>query len=506
MMVSKSSSTTLNRLWIAITVLVAAIGAVLLVLYLLAALEWENRPFPGALLTPLLTVDESQPLAEISWPGLDAGLRPLDRVVAMNGEALYAPANVGEIDYSAARANFDRILASLKAGDRLVVDYQREDAAACNQTGTLAACQVSYTLGQFHSGDFVGYFVLPYMTALVSLIIGLIVLILRPNQAAARLLSIIAVTLAVLLAGLFDLHTSYRLIPFWLAATAVLGGALATFGLTFPAHGFALSRFPLAEYLPLGIAAVAMGVFLWLYNLPPSPLFRISLYPTLVAVLGLFIMELAMLRQRRFAHSAIIRDQSNTILIGLFLSSIPILIWLVNALVQLLTHVPLLAFNEAAATPLLILAPLSVAYAVLQYRFMDTDRVISQGITYGIMLIGLILGYSLLVFGVSLVLMDNAPANNPLLIGAAIFFIAVVFLPVRNFLQRQIDRVYFRQRHNFQQHVEDFTQKITQSRSVQQISDEFREYTGENGRLQQFVHLRARSSDWSLCRHRQPGT
>src|SRR5690606_7855800 len=146
---------------------------------------------------------------------------------------------------------------------------------------------------------------------------------------------------------------------------------------------------------------------------------------------------------RRYAPSAIVRDQSNTILIGIFLSSVPVVVWLINILSQTFYMTTAVPFNTSAATPFVLTAPLSMAYAVLQYRFFDTDRVISQGITYFLMLVALVSGYALLVFSASLILTQGGgiSANNPLLVGVTIFIIALLFLPVRTFLQRQIDRM-----------------------------------------------------------------
>ncbi len=397
----------------------------------------------------------------------------MDQVVAINGQQLN-PEPEG-IDYGAMVANYNEILSGLKFGRVIDIEFNRPGMESCPQSGDMGNCRVNYIVQNFPPIDFAGFFVLPFAAAVISFLAGLAVLLLRPNQPEARLASVIAFALAVLLAGLFDLDTTHNFVPVWLVANPIMAGAMATFGLVFPTRAMAIYRRPWLLYLPLALSALAVPVFLWLQYQPPSQSIQVIHYPTLLVVLSLAFLAWLMLRQRIYAASARIRDQSNTILIGLLLTVIPVLIWLVNVLGQLLLHHALVPMNALAAMSLMVVTPVSMAYALLQYRLVNTDRIISQGITYAIMLIGLILGYTLLVYGISLILTDSVPANNPLLVGATIFFIAIAFLPVRNFLQEQVDRLYFRQRHDFQRYVEDFTYSISQSRSVEQVSDEFRD-------------------------------
>ena len=285
-MVPKSSaSTRLTRLWTGLTILLGVVSGLMLILYLSAALQWRSRPFIGVMFTPLMAVDESGPIGAIEWPGLDAGLQAMDQVIAINDQMLN-PAPEG-VDYAAMLANYDAVLRGLKFGRVIDIEFNRPGGAACPQTGDVATCRVNYIVQNFPPIDFAGFFVLPFAAGVISLLAGLAVLLLRPNQPEARLASIIGFALAVLLAGLFDLDTTHNFVPVWLVANPILAGAMATFGLVFPTRSAATYRRPWLLYLPFTLAILAIPAFLWLQYQPPSQAIQVIHYPTLLVVLSL---------------------------------------------------------------------------------------------------------------------------------------------------------------------------------------------------------------------------
>lgn len=478
-MVSSSSPGKINRFWIGVTALIGLISAVLLIMYLVLALNWRKDPFIGAMFTPLLVVDGSQSLGPKTWPGLDKGLQRMDRIVAINDDILYDPADPADsMNYNVVHDRYFAAMRKLAPGDEVTVQFERPDttdAMPC-APGTLANCQISYALGELPIIDLIGFFIVPFISALGTWLVGAAVLLLRPRQPAARVISTLAFALAVLMGGLFDIDTTHQLIPFWLVANVLVAGSLVTFSLIFPVRSDLLYRWRGLILAPYVVCLLLVPLFLWFHANPPTPGFQVNIPPFLLVVVGIIALIASMLHHRRYATSAVVRDQSNTILIGIFLTSVPVVIWLINILSQTFYSTTAVPFNTSAATPFILIAPLSMAYAVLQYRFFDTDRIISQGITYFVMLVALVCGYALLVFSASLILTQTGiSANNPLLVGVTIFVIALLFLPVRTFLQRQIDRLYFRQRYNFQEYVELFTHRIAHLRTMKQVVGEFRQ-------------------------------
>ncbi|MBZ0296367.1 MAG: GAF domain-containing protein, partial [Anaerolineae bacterium] len=455
-------------LWLAISTVLGAATAVAMLAYLILAFNWFQLPFIGAMVTRNMVVDGALPFERVGWSALDAGVQRQDQIVAIDGQALPA-------GYDQASSEYRDILAGLEIGQTIDLEFDRPGDAPCPAgAGTIGECQVSIQLTEFGLVPFVGFFLAPYLTGIISLAVGIVVLWLRPHQTTAQLVSVMAFLLALLSGGLFDLNTTHQFIPLWLLATTMLGAVLVHIAMFFPARLLRLYRQPALVYVPYIFAGVLAALFLTSHFNPPSPQYQTVLPPFLVMVGGLLVLVIAMFYHRQHATSVMMRDQSNSVLIGLLLTATPITLWLVNVFAQLISERTLLPFNASAATPFAVIAPISFAYAVLQYRKFDTDRAISASITYSIMLIALVIGYFLLVFGATLVFQETIPSNSPLFVALTIFLIAIAFLPVRSILQRRIDRIYFRTRLNYQEYARQFTQNVSQADDIDSVIDALR--------------------------------
>ena len=478
--VSPLSSTALhNRVGLALALAAAVVGVALAVGALTAALNWRAQPFFGALLTRTLVVDGSAPASLEAWPALQAGLQRGDQVVALNGQALSdTPDN-----YDMALQNFLASMALLNVGDTIRVDFLRPVQFASDPASTVCGagdaealrCSITYTLSTFPTNDFLAFFVVPFVCGVVALIVGIGVLALRPKLASTRSVAAIACMVAIFMIGLFDLNTTYRFVNVWIVSTVVLCGTLVSLALVFPSPIAMIYRQPSMRFIPIMIAALVGLGLVWLYMNPASARgFSSTLMATAFAALGMTFLTISMWVRRGRTTSGIARDQINTVLIGSGLSLSIAAIWLVNTVIINLTGMRVLPINTSAAAPFFLIPVLSMAYAVLQYRMIDTDRMFSRAITYTVMLFGLAIGYFLLVFSISFLTQDVIQANDPLVLALVIFVIAVLFVPVRTRLQDRIDRIYFRQRQDFQAKIEAFAQKLGSLSDFGMILKEYR--------------------------------
>lgn len=458
---------TAHRILLGGAVALAVLTAVAAAIYLALALNWREKPFIGALISRNLMVDGSHSLTEQAWAGLAAGLQRQDHIIGIQGERLAA----SPTDYDAALAAFHGSLQRLSLGDSVTVDFVRPpESAPCLEESAPGVCTVTYSLRPFPVVDFIGFFLAPFLTGLVSFAIAITLLWLRPNHPTAILVSATCLLLALVLCGFFDVSTSHMLLPLWVVSATMLAAVLVMLALLFPVRSVLLHHRPWLAYAPLGLGAIAAAALVFMVQYPPAPTFQIGTPAFTLVFAALMTFVLSLLYHRRQAINVTVRDQSNTVLIGMALSGVPVLIWIVNILSQTIDGAALVPFNVATGTPFAILAPISLAYAVMQYRVFDTDRILSQGITYTLMLVALVTGYFLLVFSASLfVTQGQMVANNPLFIGLTIFLMAVTFLPVRNFIQTRIDRIYYRTRHDFQDYIEIFTHEIARMRDVHQV-------------------------------------
>ncbi|MCB9453511.1 MAG: GAF domain-containing protein [Anaerolineaceae bacterium] len=478
------SNLSLQRPGFAIVLALAVISAILMLALLVQALEWRTHPFLGALLTPNLVVDGSMPISsDTPWAGLDSGLMRGDEVVAINGTELMTSPG----DYAAARASFQAILANLKAGESLQVEFLRSavgssvsfvDPVQCGAVEDgFARCQTNYPAQFLPTSDFMTFFVIPYVVGVATLGIGIVVLVLRPHQSTAQFVALLCITLALFMGGSFDVNNTYFTLPVWLAAIAYMGGTLGALAIHYPTKIAVAYKYAWIELLPLLLSSFVAILALYRYYNPGNPrdfstTWQSVMFVNIVAVIALIG---TLLRRRARTPFARVRDQINAALIGLTLVGFPIVLWAMNLITQIIMGNPVLPLNSSALTPFFVLPTIGMAYGVLQHRSVDTERIISQGITYGLMLFALIIGYLLLVLGVNFLTHEVIDPNNPILVATAIFFIATLFLPVRTRLQRRIDTIYFRVRTNYQERAETYSQKLTTLTDLETIFGVFRE-------------------------------
>ncbi|MEZ4670519.1 MAG: GAF domain-containing protein [Anaerolineae bacterium] len=461
-----------------VTMSLGGFALILLAIYLVAAIQWRQHPFFGAMFTPYMTIDGSNTIGSEPWPGFVAGLKRLDRITAINGQQLMDSAG----DYATARSRFQTIMSSLQPGNTIEVTFERNASDSASSCGTVQngseVCETSYILNLLPDNDFFAYFIIPFVSGLIAIIIGLAVAYLRPKQTAAQITGLFSISLGIFMGGLYDINNSYAALIPCLLATLFIGGFLGTLALTFPGRLKILYRYQWLEWLPLllNIPIAIIGISRFLN--PPSPdsfveTFQLGLfYAALMLVLYVFIL----LRQRTFAVTPSLRDQVNSILIGIGLTTAPLAIWIIDTAAFAIARSNVFTINTSATMPFFVMPSIAMAYAVLQYRGINTDKIISRGITYGILLIGLVLGYFMLVFGVSIVTNQAmALQGNQFVIALTIFIIAVMFLPARNYLQERIDAIYYRKRINYQERVESFSHKLTRLESFDQIIDNYRE-------------------------------
>lgn len=481
----------LERLRRLLTLLLAAASVVAFTVFLVSALEWRTHPFFGAMLNPFMVVDGSIPLNEGEWTGLNAGLQRLDQLVSIDGQLI----SEDPTNYYQARKHFREIVSNLQPDQEITVVVNRpatsltpENSTLCGPiNGDSAECTFKYRVQPMGTNDFIALFIVPFAVGVAIVAIGLVVFYLRPNQHAARMVAITCICLGVFIGGTFDVNNTYMFPGLWLLAVLFLAAPLATLALVFPVRLTLLYRYPWLQITPFVATSILAAVGFYLYLNPPNPQIFGSIiqWGFMAAILATVLLILNLLRRRRLATTPSIRDQSNTVLIGLALALAPIAFWIINLVALQLTNKAAIPVTTSAITSFFIMPAIALAYAVLQYRKVDTDKIISLGITYTLMLAALVGGYFLMVFGVAIVTRDtltnvlNVDSNNPFLIAVTIFIIAVLFLPVRTYLQRRIDQLYYRKRTNYQERVEAFARKLASLSEFDGIIQAFRNVLAE---------------------------
>jgi serine phosphatase RsbU (regulator of sigma subunit) len=112
---------------------------------------------------------------------------------------------------------------------------------------------------------------------------------------------------------------------------------------------------------------------------------------------------------------------------------------------------PWLQLLEIIPRLLYVLIPISFAVAILKYRLMNIDVIIKKTVAYAILSGLIIVLYLALVGGLGAVLVNVAGVTNQRMVIISTLIVAIVFVPLRNQLQRMVDKNLFRQKTDYPQ-------------------------------------------------------
>ena len=234
-----------------------------------------------------------------------------------------------------------------------------------------------------------------------------------------------------------------------------------------------LDRVRLIPWLYRGalvIGAVASLLFGALYLGAPDSL--ASAYPFAVAGLLTFAMVsfpikiIALVDTRRQADSPLVNQQTSVLLLGIGLG---LGCWLILMLAPL-THL-----FEAPADPQLgsalgLLYPLAIAYATVRYRLFDATLVIRRSVIYTALAAMIVGAYAVAIAGANLVLAQSELTRSPWFSASFMFTVVLVFHPLREWMQRVVDRTFFRERADYVRTIQTLARSMTSLLDLEEIT------------------------------------
>ncbi len=406
--------------WLHHLVPLTAIGiaVAMLVLTPFWAVQWSREPFLGVFLEPNNIVSQ---IDDAGWPARSAGAAWSDQLTALNGQAV---------------ANADEVRAFLASNG-----FQPLEASFVTQRGETYT--LSLTPIQFPFGGLLTSFIIPYLVGLVFLLTGLWAYRIRSDLRASRAFVTFTAAVSVLTTTFLDMNTTHHAVILWALSIPVGAGALAHLALVFPQQMPFVERFPATRYVPwFFVTALAIPTLRELIQ----PTASLAYVDTWLAGYAFILVSILLFIGTLFARiansqSPIVRQQSRVIVFGSLIAFLPVL---VLYLIPIVFGPDIPEFQGAFFFPMLVSLPLSVMYAIVRYRLLDVDRILSRALTY-LLTMGVALGtfYGLIAL-VSYIIEQSIRADNPLAIGLFIVILAVGLIPVRDLIQRAIDRFFYR--------------------------------------------------------------
>ena len=158
----------------------------------------------------------------------------------------------------------------------------------------------------------------------------------------------------------------------------------------------------------------------------------------------------------RRASTTILRQQLKWVTRGTILAVVPYTIFYVVP--YLMGSLPGASMKVSALS--LALLPLTFGYAIFRYRLMDVDLIFKRGVVYTLaaaIVVGL---YFALVAGVALLVHNWQPNSGPMGLILAVVVTALLFDPVRKWIQDHIDHFFYRTRYDYRRTLLEFGREL----------------------------------------------
>ncbi len=451
-----------------VVVVYQIVALAVLLLIAISAHAFFKIPFIGSLVEQTLVINGTDSIQKGTWDAKNKGLTFGHQIIAIDGDVI---------------SDHDDFLNTLKT-------YQAGDVIELTVRNLLEPetqpFTVPITLSVFPVADRIAQVFIPLLIGLVYLGTGLWVLSLRREDTAGQVFSLFTASMAILVPGTFEISSTVRSNYIWTLALGLTGSSLVYLALLFPQALPVVRRRPYLGWLSF-LPAVAFTIWAipTLYNFS-DPLAYVNLWRNAYIFTGVAILFFLGMDVFRYytSPSPIVRQQSKIILIGAALSFLPIAAWFLVAIFYV--GIP---FSSYLLFPMTIF-PIAVGYAILRYRLLATDYIFSRAVLYAILMVLTVTGYALLVSGLSLILGESTRADSPIAIGLMVFLLALLFNPVRNRLQRIIERLFFRGQQVYRERIESFRQELTPEMNFGQILALLRRYTNDTvmpGQLHIFI-------------------
>jgi len=429
------------------------------------AIDWVQRmPFSSVLVAPNLLVTDA---VQNDW-GPTPQLAILDHIIGVDDTPV--------VD----QTSYDQALIDAwgRGETRVRIIAERVPDPKARPCGTLQAnglyrCESTRVLRRLTAGEVASLFLLPYSLGLIYLLIGIWVFRQRGNRRTSQVLALFAGCASLILATYFDGLTTNRIQWVALLAIGATSGALLSLSVIFPQVTRLVERRPLLRfvgYVPgLAVAVIAVSTMLWSSN----PWAYVTWQRWLFVILGLSVPVLVGMQiyRRLQSDSPIVRQQSQIVLWGSLLAFLPLLLWVIQGLLN-----PNVPFNPWLYMPSAVLFPLALAYALLRYNQLNFDRLVTTGLSYAIAGALVVILYFISASLISLVAGSNQTLfENP---GLAVLFvlIAVIVLDApRRRLAHAVERRFFHGRYDTEAQLQNYSSRLTETPDLASIVQALRE-------------------------------
>ena len=159
----------------------------------------------------------------------------------------------------------------------------------------------------------------------------------------------------------------------------------------------------------------------------------------------------------RRASTPILRQQLKWITRGTILAITPFTLFYV--IPYLTGSLPTTAMKISVLS--LGILPLTFGYAIFRYRLMDVDLIFKRGMVYTLAAAAIAGAYFAVVAGVAELVHLQVPSSGPIGLVLAIVVTALLFDPVRKWIQERIDQFFYRTGYDYRKTLIEFGRELS---------------------------------------------
>jgi PAS domain S-box-containing protein len=208
-----------------------------------------------------------------------------------------------------------------------------------------------------------------------------------------------------------------------------------------------------------------------LTRLKASASFLFNLDRLEMAYLAAYFLAAAFVMRHTYqqASQPVLRQQMKWLMRGTILSVAPFtLFWVLPFVVPVLHDFVPGALMQWSALSLALL-PLTFGYAIFRYRLMDVDLIFKRGVVYTLSAAAIVGVYFAVVAGVAELIHARIPSSGPAGLILAMVVTALLFDPVKNWIQQQLDQVFYRTRYDYRKTLVEFGRELSSEKDLDKM-------------------------------------
>ena len=161
------------------------------------------------------------------------------------------------------------------------------------------------------------------------------------------------------------------------------------------------------------------------------------------------------------ASTTILRQQLKWVTRGTILAVAPYTLLYVSAFLfpHEMNWLPQAAIKLSVLS--LGLLPLTFGYAIFRYRLMDVDLIFKRGVVYTLAAATVVGLYFALVAGVATLVHSRQPSTGPIGLILAVVVTALLFDPVRKWIQDRVDHLFYRTVYDYRRTLIEFGRELS---------------------------------------------